>query len=84
MLSKFNSIVLNFLQLFVVLLTKFPMNKVTAVTAEQEEKIAFVEEIQWMLENQKYDDTIICFDSQSLLTSIGSVTQYTRHGRYPS
>ena len=29
---------------------------------------------KWMLENQKYDDTIICSESQSLLLSIDSLT----------
>ena len=43
----------------------------------EEEKRAFVEALKWMLVNQKYDDTVICSDSQSLLLSIDSLTPDT-------
>jgi ribonuclease HI len=35
------------------------------------------EALKWMLENQKYDDTVICSDSQSLLTSIDTLNPDT-------
>ena len=43
----------------------------------EEEKNAFVVAMKWMLENQRYADTVICSDSQSLLTSIDSMTPDT-------
>ena len=36
----------------------------------QEERSAMREALKWMLVNQKYDDTVVCSDSQALLTSI--------------
>ncbi len=36
----------------------------------QEEKVAMEEALKWMKVNQKYSDTVICSDSQSLLTNI--------------
>ena len=43
-----------------------------------EEKAALTEALKWMTVNQKYDDTIICSDSQALLTSIDSLNPDTR------
>ena len=43
----------------------------------QEEKEAMVEALKWMKVNQKYSDTVICSDSQSLLTSIDTMSPDT-------
>jgi ribonuclease HI len=43
----------------------------------QEEKEAMVEALKWMKVNQKYSDTVICSDSQSLLTSIDTMNPDT-------
>ena len=51
-------------------------NKLTCSYGE--EKAALTEALKWMTENQKYDDTIICSDSQALLTSIDSLNPDTQ------
>lgn len=51
-------------------------NKLTCSYGE--EKAALTEALKWMTVNQKYDDTIICSDSQALLTSIDSLNPDTR------
>ena len=44
----------------------------------QEERSAMREALKWMLVNQKYDDTVVCSDSQALLTSIESRSPETQ------
>ncbi len=43
----------------------------------QEEKDAVQEALKWMKTNQKYGDTVICTDSQALLTSIENMSADT-------
>ena len=47
----------------------------------EEEKRAMIEAVKWMQTNQKYDDTIICSDSLSLLEAIDNMTPDTHEIR---
>ena len=44
----------------------------------EEERSALKEALKWMLVNQKYDDTVVCSDSQALLISIDSMSADTQ------